>query len=385
MFRYLIAITSFLLFTQSLSWGVEKSPVFTQKDFASLILQQFSWNEGLPKDSTDRDYYSILGGKRNFRYEAENAYNPETDRVTIRDFPIYGSFTGKGWILGVSDTTFSTFTILVPIAGEYDFKAVMKGKGFVWEIDGKEYHSDSKSDKFEEIAIGKFPLKSGTITVKLTIPPEGAIDSFSLTAPDYTPVKPFNGWRFKDPVTAVRMAEVAVSLTNSYEKLPDAPKETFPAPLAVAEKCLLPATALLTDAAYLGRFSASKWVRADFRGTSLKFPITIAEAGYYRLMANVMGETVSGSVNDTPFKLTGKQYLSKLDLGLYRLESGENIFTIVLPPAGGIDTIQFIKKSSKADDFLALATVSGPEDRLIDEKEATKLLKDIQGAYSIRK
>jgi hypothetical protein len=385
MLQHLVVIITLLLTFQSVSWGADKIPDFKQKDFASIILQQFLWDKGLPKEPADRDYLSILGGKRTFRYEAENAYNPETDRVTVRDFPIFGAFTGKGWILGVSDTTSSTFTILLPIAGEYDFKAVMKGNGFVWNIDGKDYRADSKSDKFKELDIAKLTLKAGVVTIKLTIPPEGAIDSFSLTAPDFAPIRPFVGWRFKEALNAARMAEVAVALTNNYSQLPDDAPATYPKPIVVADKIVLPPTAGLTNAEYLGSFSSTRWVRADFRGVTLQIPLNISEAGYYTLTANVMGEDISGSVNDTPFKLVGKQYLNKLNLGLYRLEAGDNMLTIALPPTGGIDTVEFIKKSSTADDFLRLAQVTGPADRLIEKREAAQFLKSIQGNFSIRK
>lgn len=383
--RYVLLIITVLSLFQSVSWGADKAPVFTQKEFARLILQQFSWNDGLPGEPADRDYLMILGGKRSFRYEAENAYNELTDRVTIRDFPLYGPFTGKGWILGVSDTTDATFTILLPMAGEYDLKAVIKGNGFVWSIDDNEYRADSKSGNFRDTDIAKVKLKAGIVTIKLTIPPEGAIDSFSLTAPDHTPVQPFSGWRFREELTAVRMAETAVALANSYARLPDAGQAASPKPLAVFENTVLPATAAPTAASYLGPFSSAMWVRADYRGATLQIPFKAAETGYYGLTVNIMGESISGSVNGIPFKLAGKPYLAKQNLGLYRLEAGENTLSITLPPLGGIDTVEFNKKSSVADDFLHLAGVPGPVGRLIGAREAAALLKEIQGSFSIRK
>lgn len=383
MLRYLIVTITLLLFYQAISYGADKASVLTQKKFANLILQQFSLNAGLPKDPTDRDYFSILAGKRHFRYEAENAYNPETDRVTIRDFTLYGPFTGKGWILGVSDTTSSVFTILVPVAGEYDFKAVIKGNGFVWNINGKEYPASSKSEKLKEIDIAKVTLKAGVNTIGLSIPPEGGIDSFSLSAPDFTPIKPYSGWRFKEPLTAVRMAEVAVSLTNRYLDLPDADPKTYPKPIVVADKADIPATATLTSVKYLGAFSSDKWIRADYRGATLRIPITMAEAGYFTLTANIMGEIISGTVNDAPFKITGKSYLNKMNLGIFRLEAGDNSITVVLPPNGGIDNIEFVKKSASAADFLHLSGVTGPAERIIEEKEAVNFLKSIQGSFKI--
>lgn len=385
MFRYILLIITFLSLFNSVSWGADKTIVFTQKDFARHILQQFSWNSGLPKVPADRDYLQILGGRRTFRYEAENAYNELTDRVTMRDFPLFGSFTGKGWILGVSDTTSTTFTVLLPIAGEYSLKAVIKGNGFVWSIDDKEYRADSKSGNFRETDVAKVALKAGVVTIKVNLPPEGAIDSFSLTAPDHSPIQPLLGWRFKEELTAGRMAEIAVALTNSFSRLPDVGPALSPKPIVVAEKVVLPPTVALTAVSYLGPFTSANWVRADYRGATLQIPVTVAETGYYGLTANVMGETISGTINGTPFKMAAKPYLNRLYLGLHRLESGDNMITITLPPAGGIDTVEFNKKSSAPDDFLRLAGVPGPAERLIAEAEASTLLKSIQDSFAIRK
>lgn len=384
MFRNAILIFSLLLF-QSVSWGADKAPVFTQKEFARLIMKQLSLSEGLPKETADRDYLLILSGKRTFRYEAENAYNELTDRVTMREFPLFGEFTGKGWILGVSDITDATFTIWLPAAGEYNFKAVIKGDGFVWCIDDKEYRADSKSKKFQEIDVAKVRLKAGVATIKVIIPPDGAIDSFTLTAPDEAPIQPFMGWRFKEGLTAVRMAEIAVSMTNSYAQLPDVEQSSSLKPIAVFDKVVLPPNILPTEIDYLGKFSSAKWVRADFRGATLQIPVAVADAGYYSLTANVMGGDISGKINNISFKLAAKSYLSKTNLGVYRLESGENTLSINLPPMGGIDSVELSKKSTSPDDFMRLAGVRGPIERLIGADEAADLLKSIQGSLAIRK
>lgn len=382
--KIFMLLTAFSLI-QSFAWGADKSPVFTQKDFAKLLLQQFSFSDGLPKEPTDRDYLMVLGGKRKFIYEAENAYNEETDLVTFREFPLFGSFTGKGWIMGVSNITSSTMTILLPIAGEYDLKAFIKGHGFIWNIDGKEYSAASNSTVFRETKVAKLVLKAGVITIKLTIPPEGAIDSFSLSAKDFPSIQPFQGWRFKEPLTAARMSEIAVAMTDRFSQLPDAPQETAPQKITISDSITVPPTATLTDAAYLGAFTSPKWLRADYRGSLVSIPLKIAETGYYGLTVNAMGQSLTGSVNGTSFNVAGKAYLSKVSLGLYRLESGDNNFVINLPPTGGIDTIEFSRKSTTPGDFMRLAGISGEPDRQIGAEEAATFLKKIQGMFQIRR
>jgi hypothetical protein len=381
----MLLVLAGIVLLQVAAWAADKPATYTQKDFARMIVQQFQWTGGLPKESADRDYLLILGGKRTYRYEAESAYNPKTDRVSMREYPLFGSFTGKGWIMGVSTATTSTMTVLLPIDGEYDLKAVIKGNGFIWNINGKDYQADSKSTVFRETDVAKLNLKAGVVTVTLTIPPEGAIDSFSLSARDYPSVQPYMGWRFKDALTAARLAETAVSLTNSYAKLPDADQVNTPKPVVVVEKATFPPTASATNAAYLGPFSSSQWLRANFSGATVKIPFTVTMTGYYTITANILGEKITGTVNGAPFELAGKIYLSRMSLGLYRLETGENSITVNLPPMGGIDVVDFIRKSTKPEDFLTLAAVPGPPERKIKGDEAIALVKKIQGANSIRK
>lgn len=382
-FRTVMAMGFVFLFN-SFCWAAEPGKMFTQKDFAQLIINHFSWAAGLPEDSTDRDYLMILGGKRTFRYEAETAYNASTDRVTVREYSLFGPFTGKGWILGVSDTTFANFTVLLPIRGEYTVKAVIKGDGFIWKVNNKDYRADSKSGNFREVEIGKITFNAGIVTMRVTIPPEGAIDSFSFTAADHTPIQPLIGWRFKEPLNAGRMAEIAVSMTSGYSQLPeskDGPLKT----LSVSEAAEIPVTAAKTGIAYLGKFISREWVRADFRGATLQIPVKAADTGFYGITAIVMGDKIRGSVNESRFEVPAKPYLDRINLGLFRLESGDNTITVELPPMGGIDTLDFNKKSTSPDDFLKLAGIKGPAERLIAADEAKAFLNFIQTVHPVRK
>lgn len=381
--RLLMAFAVLFLW-HSTSWAVDAKAAFTQKDFARMMFQRLSWEDGLSKDPVDRDYLLILGGKRKFRYEAESAYNEKTDRVTVREFSLYGPHTGKGWLMGVSDTTSASFTTLVPIKGLYSLKAVIKGNGFVWKIDNKDYRADSNSDKFREIEIGKVTLKAGILTMLVSIPPEGAIDSFSFSADDYPPIQPVAGWRFKEVLTAGRLAEIVVSMTGRQEQLPESLQEPS-RQVAMFESATIPPSAALTDAAEFGKFNSRQWVRADYQGAAILVPLKIAEAGFYGISANLMGGRVTGSVNDAPFEVSAKPYLDKARLGLFRLESGDNLVTVNLPPMGGIDTLELSRKSMTAEDFLRLSGIKGPPERLIAADEAEAVLKAILDSYPVRK
>lgn len=381
--KLILFIGSFALLT-SVGWALEAKTGFTQKDFAQHIINHFAWSDGLPAEPADRDYLLILGGKRTFRYEAENAYNEKTDRVTIREYIMFGPFTGRGWISGVSDTTSATFTVLMPISGEYTLKSVIKGNGFIWSINNKDYRADSKSKIFSDVEIGKIPLKAGIVTIHVTIPPEGAIDSFLFEAPEYAPIQPLIGWRFKERLSAVQMAEIGVSMASLYSQLPESNDKSLKQ-LSVSESSIIPASAAKTGIVYLGKFSSSEWVRADYRGATIQIPLKIADTGYYGITANIMGGRIKGSVNETRFEVLAKPYLHEMTLGMFRLESGDNMITFDLPPMGGIDTLEFNKKSTSPDDFLKLAGIKGPPERLITAEEAETFLKAFKVASQIRK
>lgn len=53
--------------------------------------------------------------------------------------------------------------------------------------------------------------------------------------------------------------------------------------------------------------------------------------------------------------------------------------------AGGIDSVEFNRKRTAPEDFLRLAGVTGPADRLIGADEAGMFLKGIRDSISIRK
>jgi len=357
---------------------------FTQKTFVQAMFKQFLWEEGLPEKPADRDYLQILGGKRMFRYEAEVAYNEKTDRVSVNRSGLFGPFTGTGWLVGVSDRTAVHFTILLPIAGEYSLRAVIKGNGFVWNIGDRKFPADSGVQSFREVEIGRLSLKAGTVKLDVSVPPEGAIDSFVLIAPDYLPIKPLKGWRFKENLTAASLAEIAISMANLQTRLPMAStgKSVI---ISAAEVAQFAADVQRTNSGYLGAFTSQQWLRADFRGATIQIPLRVEETGFYEIAMNVLGEAIAGTVNDVPFRFEAKPYLEPVALGIFRLEEGDNRITLNLPPMGGVDTVTLIRKSTSVDDMLKLSEVKGPAGRPIAADEARSFLSTLKERYSVRK
>lgn len=373
--RILILLLLNLIFVSMSAMAAEKKPeLFTQKDAAMLLLKQIGWDAGLPKETTDRDILAILTGKRTFRYEAENAFNVATDNVSVSEYEIYGKFSGKGWLSGVSTSTVTHFTILLPVAGEYTVKSVLKGNGFVWDMAGKKLTVGTKDKKLNEVEVGTLTLPAGIVQISVTMPPEGGIDYFTISGADYAPVTPFKGWRFKEQLNAGTLAEIIVSATGKSDKLPiDNSRGSIVIPVTSLTE--LPEFTSLVDTSYLGKFSSKKWLRASYRGSQLQFPFNVEKLGLYDVALQILSETVVGELNGTSFKLPGKPYLEKILLGQYRLDPGISTLNLSLPPMGGIDAIHLLPRNSSPEAFMKLIDLPGKPERPIAAKEAEELIK----------
>lgn len=383
--RYImVVLVGFILFSSSVMAAEKKMSAYTQKDFADLLMKQFAWDSGLPKEPSDRDYLVVLGGKRTFRYEAENAYNAATDNVSVSEFEIYGPFSGKGWVMGVATGTITHFTIMLPIAGDYTIKSTLKGDGFVWDVNGKKLTAGTKDKKLKEVEIGTVPLSAGVVQMTVTIPPDGGIDSFTLVGSDNVAVGPFAGWRFKEPLTAGAMAEIMVSATGQLDKLP-VEKGALPRNVPVTSLSQLPEFTSLIDTDYLGHFSSKQWLRANYRGATIELPFTVDMLGLYDVAIQVLSEKVVAELNGTTVMIPGKQYLDRVTLGQFRLDSGASTLTLKLPPMGGFDALHILKRDSSPAAFMKLAGISGSPDRVVTKDEAEKLIKTLSPRTVIKK
>lgn len=368
------------------AWSVEKSAApYTQGVLARDIVTLFGWQGGLPKEPADRDFLQILGGKRTYRYEAETAYNAKTDPVSFWKLKQFGPFTGKGWLMGSADPTFVNLTILLPIGGEYTLTSVQRGGTFIWNIGGREYFSPkSSTGDFSPIEIAKVDLKPGVHQIRVNIPPSGAIDSFTLKAADHVSVQPFAGWRFREPLTAARLAEVGAALANSFSALPEM-KAGVPPSVSVAEAVQdVPGLSRSGDRSY-GAFESASWLHADYRTPQIKIPLQVGETGYYGIALNIFGSRIEGMVNETPFRFSGGAILQRRDIGLHRLESGENQLVVTIPPRGGIDRVYFSRRDTSEAAFMKLMGIAGDPGRLIPADEARRFLKNMSEKYPVRK
>lgn len=377
--RIVVANIAIALFFLS---AVKSASAITQKEFAQMVVSGFDWSNGLPKEPTDRDYLVIFAGKRTFRHEAENVYDVKGDNVVQRNYPLYGQFTGNGWLMGLSTETSANFTVFVPLAGEYSLKAVIKGNSFIWRIGDTVLRGSNPTGNFAEVDLGKVRLQPGVARIRVTMPPEGGIDAFLLVASDFTPIQPIEGWRFKEQLTALQMAQIGLALMDAFGQLPADTKGRQN--IAAVDVVKTPAV-VATTADFLGTFRASAWLRAGVQGAELKIPLPIPVLGYYDLQGQIMGEQLSGDVNGTTFSVAGKPFLDRVRLGMFRLEEGENTLNLKLPPMGGIDTLEVTGKSLTPQDVMRVAGVTGSPERIVTPEEAQQYITTIRGKHQVRK
>jgi len=130
-----------LLLSATLSSAAEPKgdvPV-KQAELAKRLVDLFGWSEGLPENPQEKDYRTILGGQRRFRFEAEETYDRVFDAVAVRDYNLFGPFSGRGWLHGITVPTAVHFKVFIPIAGKYTLSAVTKGDAQLWSVAGRAF------------------------------------------------------------------------------------------------------------------------------------------------------------------------------------------------------------------------------------------------------
>lgn len=329
----------------------------TQGELAVRLVKELGLAGGLPEEPKPSDYQMLLAGKRSFRFEAEEVYNAGEDGVSVKNFPLYGSFTGAGWVSGVAQPVTVRFNFQLPRDGNYLLKAVSRGDGQRWTAAGREFDVNSGT-ALRESVVGAVPLKAGKREISVKLPPEGAVDSFSLVADDLPATEPLAGWRPDAPLTWGGLAEVIAPLLGVEQKLPIDPA-VGPRMISAHGTAKLPAGALATDAAFLGAFTSPKWVRAGVNGAVVEIPLDIAETGVYGIRVRLLGKDLALELDGRRFVRQGKPYLDWYDLGIHRLRQGRYLMKVELPPLGGVDVIEIVKRKSSPADYLAATGLKG--------------------------
>jgi len=355
----------------------------SQGDFARKLVKVFGWEEGLPKDPTDRDYLRILSGKRTLKFEAEAIYEPKTDPVASRNFDRYGPFSGDAWLGGTASPATVHFTVFIPLAGEYRLSASAKGDGQVWKISGREYTANS-GGSLSLTKVATVPLKAGKLEFEMVLPPEGGIDYVIFEAGNLSPVEPLDGWRFTASLTLGSLAEISVALLGWEDQLP-IDEATGRTTLLASDLKEIPQGAKLTDAAIFGPITGKNWVRAGSLKGELDFPFTVSRPGVYGLKLRYMGNSLSAILDGTELVRDGKRSLDWIDLGLYRFTDGPHSLRIRIQPYEGVDALVIEPRHSTPAAYMAVAGLKGDPASPVTPQEVENVLSRLVERFKTRK
>lgn len=352
-------------------------------DLARNLVDTLGFSEGLPAKPVDKDYLQILGGGRTFKFEAENSYDQLSDPVVVRDFPLYGAFSGGGWVHAATNPVAVHFKVFIPVTGKYTLKVTARGDNQLWSVAGKAFRQ-SYGDKFSTSDLGEVFIPAGELEFNAVIQPAGAIDTFTFTAPAFAPIEPLAGWNPARPLTAAALNETAAALLGLEPLLPvDSSYKT-----KVIEAASLPGLTSrvhITDKQIYGKPVAANWVRAFQAVATVAVPIEIESSSVYSVRLRALGVTLKAGFDQRTVTVTAKPFLEWVDLGTFRLPKGMNTLTVELPPNGGIDVIEVTKRLSTPADYAAITKTGRQGDAPVKPAELDAVVKSLKDQFKERK
>ena len=386
MFKLLFLIITVLIFPFTAASAAADKPATEQVkqfDLARRLVDTLGFGEGLPEKPVEKDYLEILGGNRTFRFEAEDTFDRQSDPVAVRNYPLFGAFSGKGWLHGTTTQTAVHLKVFIPVSGKYTLKVAAKGDDQLWSIAGKAFKLNF-GVKLKEINVGQLFIPAGELEFNAVIPPAGAIDYFVFSAQAYAPVEPLAGWNPAAPLTSEAVNEVIASLLELEPLLPD--DHSYSARIIEAASLPgLPETVHKTDNQVLGKPSAAKWLRAFQTGATVAVPLEIESTSVYRIRVRAVGTQISAGFGQRQVTAPLKPYLDWVDLGTFRLAKGANTLELQLPPTGGVDLIEVTRKLNSAADYAAVTKSAGKGKVPLKPAELEAIIKSLQGQFKERR
>ncbi len=358
--------------------AVDPNAVVTQREFATKLIQELNLGS-MPNKVKDIHLQNVLSGRRTLVVEAEDHYDKRRDQITLRTFNTIGAFTGKGWLGASADPTSVTFKARIPLAGIYRIKVRGAGNGQLWSIGGKAIKVDC-GPRLKDVELGTVILDAELAIFNVSLPPDGAVDAITFTAPDLPSIEPTRGWQFDAPLTYGSAAEAAsMLLKNSLSFVNDPAQQ--PRIIPVAGNASLPSgVSLVTDQIY-GRFYGEGWFRTGYSPAKMELPFPIDQPAFYRVRVLWMGDLFLGTLDGVPVEGKGKPYLDWLDVGVYHLAKGKHLMRIDLPKAVGISAIELTTKVSGEVACLKLLGWQQPAAEQVKVGDLAVLIKDINDKY----
>jgi len=336
----------------------------TQRDWMVTLVDTIGWSYGLPDEPQDPDYINILTGNREFRFEAEDVYAKDEDNVSVMSFQNFGTFSGRGWLHGTREPTEVHLRFTLPLSGEYQIQAHMRQAGHQFSIDSTVKTIDAKP-AFTLVTVGNFQLQAGAQEIIVTLPPGGSLDYITLKAPNLATITPNNGWQPDEALTWEVIQTTLLQLLDLAELFPSSPT-----PLTFEAEALAQDKIKVVSIPHLGHPSGGKWLRVGPLPAEAKFPIQLAESGFYDLSLRVMGNPIDISVGGhQQIILEAKSYLDDYTFKSLFFFAGDSNITLTLPPGGGVDQLGLTGRqidTSLVETLFGLDQQNDPETRDID-------------------
>lgn len=311
----------------------------TQRHWMVTLVDTLGWSYGLPDEPQDPDYINILTGNRQFRFEAEDIYSRTEDNVSEVAFRNFGTFSGSGWLNGTRNATNVHLRFNLPLPGDYLVQANLRRAGHQFDFGGTTLTADAENP-FTLVTLGRVHMQAGPQEILLTLPPSGAIDYITLTAPNLAVISPGQGWQPDEPLTWQAIQTTMLQLLHLAELFPSSP-----APQHYEAEALRQTEVRTVTIPHLGYPSGGKWLRAGAVPATVRFPISLTESGFFDLSLRVMGDPINISIGDhQELELAAKTFLDDYSLQPLFLFAGNSNITLELPPGGGVDRLSLVAR-----------------------------------------
>jgi len=339
-----------LLFWLALTGVPRAEPGLSQRQWVVSLVESLGWSFGLPDNPEDQDYHRLLDGRRQWRIEGEESFQPG-DAVSVKTFETFGPYSGAGWLNGLSGRTTATLRFLLPHGGRYRLGAALRRPGHRITLGGRTWEADGPLE-FGRVELGEVELTAGMQEALIALPPDGSFDYLELSAPERAPIEPLGGWRFEQALDADLLALSVIQLLELEAALPPTP-ESF---IIEAEKAVYRQGAEPTDARLLGEPSAGLWLRAGNLAGEVRLDFPLPSPGIWTLSLRGAGETpVSARLDERRTLLyPSPSYLQERALGSALLAEGKHSLLLNLPPRAGIDYLRLARRASRGEDYRRL-------------------------------
>ncbi len=331
----------------------------SQRTWMEQLVYSLGWSYGLPDKPEDVDYLRLLSGVRRIRVEAEES-RQRFDRVSVKSFSNFGSFSGSGWLSGISVPTQAHLRFTLPHGGLYRLRARAYLPGHRLELAGKSFEFDGK-DRFASIELGEVVLEAGETEILIELPPGGGVDYVELSAAPLGPIAPEGGWQPELPLSAAAAARTLVQALGLQGLLPASGRR-----LNLEVESMPHPGLILTGVRHMGAPSGAGWLRGGNRPTTLDFSLLPPAPGCYSLRLRALGDApLEASIEDLfTQRIDFEPYLSERDLGSFFLPQDVLQLSVVLPPRGGVDRLELVERRSSAADLKRLVGLPVDAERL---------------------